>query len=181
MVAPTLHAQFAIPTYTIDSGGGTSSGGSFSLTGTIGQADASDASSGGAFAVSGGFWAANTNPYSGSYQAWAAANLPAGADHSFDGDADLDGVSNGVAYIFGADGVELIGEGVLTAPPVILPGDVDLVLESSTDLLAWDPVLEFTSGIQTMLDPDFSIAGGEITDTSAGVRTFYRYRATLLQ
>ena len=41
---------------TIDGGGGPSSGGSFSLNGTIGQPDASAPMSGGAFTISGGFW-----------------------------------------------------------------------------------------------------------------------------
>src|SRR5207245_8763204 len=40
---------------TIDGGGGTSTGGAFAVSGTIGQPDAG-ASSGGNFAVAGGFW-----------------------------------------------------------------------------------------------------------------------------
>jgi hypothetical protein len=43
------------PSRSIASGGGTSSGGSFVISGTIGQADAGLVS-GGAFAVEGGFW-----------------------------------------------------------------------------------------------------------------------------
>ncbi len=50
-------AQFQIDWYTIDSGGGTSSGGVFTLAGTIGQPDAA-ASAGGPFQCNGGFWAA---------------------------------------------------------------------------------------------------------------------------
>jgi len=43
---------------TIDNGGGTSAGGEYSLTGTIGQPDANSLnSSGGEFTVAGGFWA----------------------------------------------------------------------------------------------------------------------------
>ena len=42
---------------TVDGGGGTSSGGSYALSGTIGQADASEPLSGGSYAVTGGFWA----------------------------------------------------------------------------------------------------------------------------
>lgn len=43
--------------FTIDGGGQCSSGGTWTLTGTVGQADASAASSrGGDFAVAGGFW-----------------------------------------------------------------------------------------------------------------------------
>jgi hypothetical protein len=44
---------------TLDNGGGTSSGGVYSLSGTIGQADAASsgtASSGGSFVLSPGFW-----------------------------------------------------------------------------------------------------------------------------
>ncbi len=41
----------------IDGGGGTSTGGDFSLTGTTGQADAGQhSSSGGKFSLAGGFW-----------------------------------------------------------------------------------------------------------------------------
>lgn len=51
--APT----YAIDSYTIDGGGGTSTGGSFSLSGTVGQPDASPvASTGGVFSMAGGFW-----------------------------------------------------------------------------------------------------------------------------
>ena len=46
---------FTIGSSTIDGGGGTSSGGRFTVTGTIGQPDASDMR-GGAFSVAGGFW-----------------------------------------------------------------------------------------------------------------------------
>lgn len=45
-----------IPWYTIDGGGGTSSGGGFALSGTVGQADAGTVMTGGAFRLSGGFW-----------------------------------------------------------------------------------------------------------------------------
>ncbi len=47
--------SFNLDWSTIDGGGGASSGGSFSLNGTIGQPDAG-AMSGGGFAISGGFW-----------------------------------------------------------------------------------------------------------------------------
>ena len=40
MTVPALGGQYEISWYTIDSGGGTSSGGSYVLSGTIGQADA---------------------------------------------------------------------------------------------------------------------------------------------
>jgi hypothetical protein len=54
-------ADPSIQSFTIDSGGGTSTGGSFELSGTIGQLDGGGAPglSGGAFAIVGGFWPAS--------------------------------------------------------------------------------------------------------------------------
>ena len=49
------HAQLSITWYTIDGGGGTSSGGGFTLSGTIGQPDAGGMS-GGSFDLLGGYW-----------------------------------------------------------------------------------------------------------------------------
>jgi hypothetical protein len=46
---------FAIPWWTVDGGGQSSSGGAFNLRGTIGQADAGRAS-GGVYELTGGFW-----------------------------------------------------------------------------------------------------------------------------
>jgi len=54
--ASISHAQpYDISWYTIDGGGGASSGGTFSLTGTIGQPDAGHMA-GGNFILDGGFW-----------------------------------------------------------------------------------------------------------------------------
>ncbi len=64
MAATAVVAQRSagLPTYdlswhTIDGGGGTSAGGVFALSGTIGQPDAGGAMIGGAFELTGGFWA----------------------------------------------------------------------------------------------------------------------------
>ena len=55
--AATLRAQsYAIDWYKIAGGGGTSTGATYSVTGTIGQPDASSAMSGGPYSVTGGFW-----------------------------------------------------------------------------------------------------------------------------
>ena len=51
---PTLAEQYEITWYTIDSGGGTSSGGPYNLTGTIGQPDA-DYLAGEQYELLGGF------------------------------------------------------------------------------------------------------------------------------
>ena len=53
---PSASAQnYAIDWHTIDGGGGTSTGGVYSVSGTIGQPDAG-AMSGGSYSIEGGFW-----------------------------------------------------------------------------------------------------------------------------
>lgn len=49
--------SYSINWYKIAGGGGTSSGGQYSLSGTIGQPDASMAMTGGNYSLTGGFWA----------------------------------------------------------------------------------------------------------------------------
>src|SRR5450759_4556388 len=54
----SLRAQsYSIDWFTIDGGGGTSTGGVYSVSGTIGQHDASEAMTGGNYSLTGGFWA----------------------------------------------------------------------------------------------------------------------------
>jgi len=53
--AATAHGDYELEWYTIDGGGGRSSGGPYTLTGTIGQPDAAY-SAGGGYELLGGFW-----------------------------------------------------------------------------------------------------------------------------
>ena len=55
--AASAGPSYAIDWSTIDGGGGTSSAGAYTLSGTIGQHDASGALTGGNYALVGGFWA----------------------------------------------------------------------------------------------------------------------------
>ena len=48
--------QYSVDWYKVAGGGGTSTGGTYQVSGTIGQPDASGAMSGGNFSVTGGFW-----------------------------------------------------------------------------------------------------------------------------
>ncbi|MFZ4573239.1 MAG: hypothetical protein ACOYN0_02510 [Phycisphaerales bacterium] len=84
--ASTASAQFAIDWYTIDCGGGTSSGGAFQVSGTIGQFDAGAPMTGGGFTVTGGFWAGA----GGSVPScpWQVANCAADYDNSTGVDSD---------------------------------------------------------------------------------------------
>jgi hypothetical protein len=51
-----LGQKLSVDWYKISGGGGTSAGGNFSVSGTIGQHDASASLTGGNFSVTGGFW-----------------------------------------------------------------------------------------------------------------------------
>src|SRR5258705_3751236 len=58
VAAPALRAQnYSIDWFTIDGGGGASTGGVYSVSGTIGQPDAGRMS-GGSYTMDGGFWGA---------------------------------------------------------------------------------------------------------------------------
>jgi len=48
--------QYSIDWFTLDGGGGTSTGGVYAVSGTIGQPDAGPAMNGGNFSLTGGFW-----------------------------------------------------------------------------------------------------------------------------
>jgi hypothetical protein len=52
-----LAQNYSIDWHTIDGGGGTSTGGVYSVTGTIGQPDAGALMTGGNYTLQGGFWA----------------------------------------------------------------------------------------------------------------------------
>ena len=54
--AITLAQQYTIDWYKIAGGGGTSTGGTYQVSGTIGQPDASGTTSGGNYTLTGGFW-----------------------------------------------------------------------------------------------------------------------------
>jgi len=57
LIATCSHAQtYTIDWYKIAGGGGTSTGATYQVTGTIGQPDASGAMTGGNFSLTGGFW-----------------------------------------------------------------------------------------------------------------------------
>jgi len=57
LAAAAIQAQqYSIGWYKIAGGGGTSSGGQYAVSGTIGQPDAGAAMSGGNYSLTGGFW-----------------------------------------------------------------------------------------------------------------------------
>jgi hypothetical protein len=52
-----LAHSYSVTWFTIDGGGGTSTGGVYSISGSIGQPDAQATMTGGAYSLTGGFWA----------------------------------------------------------------------------------------------------------------------------
>ena len=53
---PAYAQNYSVDWHKISGGGGTSTGGTYSVSGTIGQPDASGAMSGGNYSLTGGFW-----------------------------------------------------------------------------------------------------------------------------
>lgn len=56
-ISAGLAQSYSIDWYKVSGGGGTSTGGVYGVSGTIGQTDASGAMTGGNYSVTGGFWA----------------------------------------------------------------------------------------------------------------------------
>ena len=56
LASAAVAQPYSIDWHTIDGGGGTSTGGVYSLSGTIGQHDAGGSMTGGDFSLAGGFW-----------------------------------------------------------------------------------------------------------------------------
>jgi hypothetical protein len=56
LVIPIQAQPYSIPWYKISGGGGTSTGGIYSVSGTVGQPDASGPLTGGNYSLIGGFW-----------------------------------------------------------------------------------------------------------------------------
>lgn len=54
--AISAQAQYSIDWYKVSGGGGTSTGGTYQLSGTIGQHDAGGTMTGGTYSLTGGFW-----------------------------------------------------------------------------------------------------------------------------
>lgn len=63
-VALAAPGTFSLPWWTVDSGGGASQGGGYSLTGTSGQPEAGTLLTGDVYTLAGGFWGAGS-PYAG--------------------------------------------------------------------------------------------------------------------
>ena len=58
LTVAVIHAQsYSVDWYKVAGGGGTSTGGVYAVSGTIGQHDASGAMSGGNYSITGGYWA----------------------------------------------------------------------------------------------------------------------------
>jgi hypothetical protein len=98
IAASIVNADYSIRWYTIDGGSGTSSGGPYKISGTIGQPDAGY-HSGGLYELLGGFWVGgplcivNLEDFATFAAWWLEISCDAGNDYC--GGADLDGV-NGV-------------------------------------------------------------------------------------
>ena len=75
LVPSMARAQFAVDWYSVDCGGGTAAGGTFAVTGTIGQPDAGAPHAGGTFEVTAGFLVPSDSCYANCDQSTAAPIL----------------------------------------------------------------------------------------------------------
>ena len=173
-------AAAVIPADTLSSGGGASSGGSGVTAVTV------TASMGGVIGTITATSPAITNKQGYipqitalTFDLWAAANIPAGRDASFSGDWNGDGIINGISYVFGNTFVSPTGKGKIPVPPFI-PADVDIFLDKSPDLAAWNlaRVSWVNGAAPAFVNGNFSIVAGEVVDTffSSSGKSFYRYR-----
>ena len=62
VIALASNGGFEITWFTIDAGGGRSTGGDYTLNGTIGQPEADSPASGGGYTLTGGFWPGSAIP-----------------------------------------------------------------------------------------------------------------------
>jgi hypothetical protein len=103
VAAAGTKADYRIVWSTIDSGGGTSSGGQYSLTGTIGQPDAAY-SSGGNYELLGGFWPGGPlcfvqfDDFARFAGYWLASGSGLPGDLDGDNDVDLEDLSRFADY-----------------------------------------------------------------------------------
>ena len=113
------------------------------------------------------------------FDLWASNNIPAGRDATFTGDGNGDGISNGVAYVFGNTPISMTGQGRIPVPPSI-PPDTDVYLDKSPDLGIWNlaRVSWVNGAAPTFVNGNFSIVNGVVVDVQipAGGKAFYRYR-----
>jgi len=98
-IAASAQAGITIDWYTIDGGGGTSSAGTLSVSGTLGQHDAG-VLTGGGFTVKGGFW--------------AGVETPPACPGDVDGDNDVDSTD-----------LNIVLTDFACAPPNPCTGDAD--------------------------------------------------------
>ena len=109
---------------------------------------------------------------------WAFTNIPSGQNTTFTSDANGDGLSNGLTYIFGTAPIRFTSPGRIPAPATI-PADVDVYCERTTTFAAngWTPVASWVNGAAPVLASGVTLVSGEVRDSFPGPRASYRYRA----
>lgn len=95
IITPATLADYSIDWYTIDGGGGVSSGGPYTMVGTVGQPD-TGISSGGQYVLNGGYWAGtcgcivNLTDLSNFISQWLFTDLDLEADLWMDNQINLE-------------------------------------------------------------------------------------------
>ena len=183
---------YTIPWYTIDGGGGYSSGGNFELDGTIGQHDAGPTMSGGNYTVRGGFWNGANGPFTvtpDSFLVTRGTYVSGGLPELGDSDNSDLSIRRSIIDIQSRTEFE-----VKSVSPVVNPSSFEVTLEGAVfarslvnqtielyDYVASDWVLIDTRAATTFLDSTVTVAASgdlsrfvEPTTRSIEVRIRYQ-------
>ena len=111
------------------------------------------------------------------YAQFANSSVTPGLNTAFSSVANPSRLPNGVVYALGTTPMNPTGKGKFLAPPTI-PADVDVYLDRSPTLAAatWTPIASWVNGAAPVFASGVTLVSGEIRDTFAGPKAFYRYR-----
>ncbi len=157
------NAQYIIPWYTIDGGGGYSNGGNFELEGTIGQHDAGTTMTGGSFQLSGGFWVGQNNQ--GPFTVTPNSFLVTRGQYFSGDETDLAVSDNSDLSLRRLDTdiqsrTEFVVKGF---SPIVTPSSLEFTLEGA--------VFARSNVVQTIELFDYVAASWEIIDSRNAVRS----------
>ena len=109
------------------------------------------------------------------FATWVAENVPEGQDASFDGDANRNGIPNGLEYAYDGMTIEYPEPGVVTAPPEPSKPDILLRWQSSADLLEWETEVRWNRGNPPSISGPVVIEDGFLRRSSDEPTTFFRF------
>ena len=184
--AGTGAGAITIPADALNAGGGNSGGGTggsaVTLYASVGGIAGTVSVAAPATSVMQGYIPQILPPPLKGYELWASQNIAPGQASDFGGDADRDGIPNGVAYALGGAGIAFDNTALRfrITYPASIPPDVNLYLERSLTLApgSWSTIVSWVDGAAPVAGSGVEILT-RIRDTilSSAPKAYYRYRA----